>query len=226
MGPNAARDLMADPAFFAPRRCMREPIAEIWEAASFLGEAVTAHLAGDGTRAASAVRRADMGIVREWVESLWGSRKANPDQWMYHRFRKVDGASPHLPPEQRVKVRMPTSDQRRTLIERYGHHCAFCGIPLIRVEVRSALTAVYPDAAYWGTTNATQHGAFQCLWLQYDHLLPHSRGGDNSLENVVIACAGCNFGRMSWTLEEVGLLDPRARPRTQSSWDGLERLLL
>ena len=60
---------------------------------------------------------------------------------------------------------------------------------------------------------------------QFDHVLPHARGGDNSLENVVPTCAGCNYGRASMTLEEVGLLDPRTRPPKQAEWDGLERIL-
>jgi len=35
----------------------------------------------------------------------------------------------------------------------------------------------------------------------------HSRGGDNSFENMVITCAPCNYARMEFTLEELGLLD-------------------
>jgi hypothetical protein len=34
----------------------------------------------------------------------------------------------------------------------------------------------------------------------------------------------CNFGRMSRTLEEVGLINPFAQPVEHSDWDGLERL--
>jgi 5-methylcytosine-specific restriction endonuclease McrA len=61
------------------------------------------------------------------------------------------------------------------------------------------------------------------MWLQYDHLLPHARGGTNDLGNIVITCAPCNFARMNYTLEEIGLLDPRTREPVRSDWDGLER---
>ena len=43
------------------------------------------------------------------------------------------------------------------------------------------------------------------MWLQFDHLLPNQGGGDSKLDNVVVTCAPCNFGRMDHTLEEVGL---------------------
>jgi hypothetical protein len=56
-------------------------------------------------------------------------------------------------------------------------------------------------------------------------VLPHSRGGDNSIDNVVVTCAPCNYGRMQWTLDEVGLIDPRKVPIQKTAWDGLERLL-
>jgi 5-methylcytosine-specific restriction endonuclease McrA len=61
------------------------------------------------------------------------------------------------------------------------------------------------------------------MWAQYDHILPHSRGGTSELSNMVVTCAPCNFGRMEFTLAEVGLADPRDRAPIRSSWDGLER---
>lgn len=62
-------------------------------------------------------------------------------------------------------------------------------------------------------------------WAQYDHVLPHAYGGTNDLDNLAVSCAACNFGKMSYRLEELGLADPRERPSIQSQWDGLERLL-
>jgi 5-methylcytosine-specific restriction endonuclease McrA len=72
-------------------------------------------------------------------------------------------------------------------------------------------------------THVDQHAAFPALWLQYDHVIPHAVGGTNHLDNVVVTCAGCSYARLDCTLEEMGLEDPRARPRTASDWDGLER---
>jgi 5-methylcytosine-specific restriction endonuclease McrA len=119
---------------------------------------------------------------------------------------------------------MPDSSIKRQLIERDGYHCRLCGIPVIRKEVRRRLHALYPEALPWAAGNINQHSAFQVLWLQYDHLVPHARGGSNDLDNMLIACAACNYGRMQYTLEEVGFAPVSSTQRTLSLWDGLERV--
>jgi 5-methylcytosine-specific restriction endonuclease McrA len=214
-----------DKDFLAPRRCMREPIDEIFHAAKLLDRATDAHLEGDHSAADTLIRAANIPAVRAWTESLWGSKASNPNQQMYHRIRKVPGAPPRLANAQRIRKRMPSSDEEKSIIEHYGRNCVFCGIPLISKKVRVAFKRAYADALPWGRTNKTQHAAFQCMWMQFDHLLPHSRGGDNTLENVVVTCAPCNNARWHLTLDEVGLIDPRTLPIQKTSWDGLERFL-
>lgn len=199
------------------RNCLRNPIDEIYQAANLLDQAVTAHLDGQRSLAHELILKADMPAVRDWTESLWGT--ASP----YVRPSANPGLRPTLPKEQRIQVRMPTSGEKKLLHVRDGWHCRFCGVPLIRMEVRKLIQAAYPDALSWGRTNATQHAAFQAMWLQYDHLVPHARGGDNSLDNLLITCAPCNYGRAHYLVEEVGLLDPRNRAPSSSTWDGLER---
>jgi hypothetical protein len=200
------------------RRCLREPIPEIAEAARYLDEAVSAHLAGRSDFAEELIRRADMQEIREWSESLWG--KNSP----YVKYRFVANAPPSMRREHRIALRMPTIAEKQALLQRDGYHYRFCGIRVIRETIRRRIKAVYPNALSWGRTNLTQHAAFQAMWVQYDHLLAHARGGNNNLDNMVISCAPCNFGRMNYCLEEVGLIDPRTREPMRSSWDGLERL--
>jgi len=211
--------------FLAPRRCMREPIPEIFYAAHLLDRAVGAHLAGDRDIAETLIRRADLPAVRAFTEMLWGSSKTNAGQWLHVRRRPLAQPSPELAKDQRIQKRMPSKAEAQAIIARHGYNCAFCGMPVIRSAVRAAISKAYPEALQWGNHNHLQHAAFQCMWLQFDHVLAHSRGGDNSPDNVVITCAPCNYGRGDWTLEEVGLLDPRTLPTHRTSWDGLERFL-
>ena len=200
----------------APRICMREPIREIFHAAELLERATDTHLRGDRNSAEQLFREADLPEVRSWTESLWGKSQRH-----YQRWRKIPGLGEPIKPK--AKDRAPTKKHRLEIIDRDGYNCRFCGIPVIPPEIRKAITAAYPDSAYWGRKNLDQHAALQCLWLQFDHILPHCWGGESTPDNVVITCAPCNFGRMNKRLEEVGLIDPRERPVYKTSWDGLVR---
>jgi hypothetical protein len=202
------------------KKCFRETIPEIYDAKKYLDAAVSAHLSGKSIIAKNLIELADMPIIREWVESIWG--KNSP----YITVKKIANSSPKLPKELRVKARMPNAIEKTQLHRRDGFHCRFCGVPVIRKEIRNELKKHYPMALKWGAKNIDQHSAFQAMWVQYDHILPHARGGDNNIENIVITCGPCNFGRMDSLIEEVGLLDPLSSPPIQSDWDGLERLFL
>ena len=197
------------------RPCISEPISQISDAVRYLDAAVSAHLSGKPVLAEDLIRAADMLEIRTWTKSIW----ANSD--VHLRF--PSGFASSLPKDQRVKVRMPTHAEKAQIHERDGYNCRFCGIPVVRPEIRKLIGASYPNALGWGSKEIEQHAAFQAMWAQYDHLLPHARGGTNDLNNLVLACAPCNFGRGGYSLKEIGVQDPRDRPILKSSWDGLER---
>ncbi len=199
------------------RRCLREPIPEIFEAARLLDAAVGSHLAGEKETASHLLSQANMPGIRSWTESVWGAKS------VYVQVRPV--VSTQIVVTARVPERMPTDAEKMQLHARDGYHCRFCHIPVIRAKVRARFVSSYPDSVSWGRSNVTQHAAFQCMWAQYDHVVPHASGGDNSMDNLVVACSACNFGRMNYSLAAVGLLDPRETPRCEAAWDGLERFL-
>lgn len=208
---------MISPWPISARNCFREPIPEIAEAAKLLDAAVSAHLQADRELAEHLIRQANMPEIKEWGYSLWGAKSPHV------QYQKIPNAEPVLSRSERQKLRMPTACEKQKLLERDGYHCRFCGIPVIRSEIRQRFVHSYPDLEIWGRTNDKQHAAFQTMWVQYDHILPHARGGGNELSNLVIACAPCNYGRMNYTLDEVNLTDPRSRRLISSLWDGLER---
>lgn len=199
------------------RLCLRDPIPEITEAARTLDEAVSAHLRGDSASAEHLIRSTNTPILRDFIESMWGANSPHV------RVRPVALPLPSNAPTEKVTQRMPSAAEKQALHDRDGYNCRFCGIPVIRKEVRVKIAAVYPTALPWGRQNALQHAAFQVLWAQYDHVIPHAHGGTNDPSNMVVACAACNYARVAYTLEEVGLSDPRLREPVRSNWDGLER---
>jgi hypothetical protein len=60
------------------------------------------------------------------------------------------------------------------------------------------------------------------MWAQYDHILPHARGGRSDLGNVYLTCAARNFDRGNYLLEEFDLVRPSLHGPRQGDWDGLE----
>jgi hypothetical protein len=198
------------------RRCLREPIPEIEAAAGQLAEAAKAHLAGNRAEVVSRLKASNLQSVRDWTESIWG--KSGPFA--------VRGPYDSDPPVQRLeKARMPGLAGQRQLHAAGGYYCRFCSIPVIRREVREFFRKNYPEANLWGTKNSEQHAGFQCMWAQYDHVVPHARGGTNDISNLVVTCAPCNYGRMNYTLREAGLQDPRCHPPRVGPWAGLEEVL-
>jgi hypothetical protein len=82
-----------------------------------------------------------------------------------------------------------------------------------------------PGVIRWDqATNLGCHAGFWTLWGSVDHVIPRARGGRNEAENLVTACMVCNFAREDYTLEQLGLADPRSRPPVLDGWDGLTRL--
>lgn len=202
------------------RKCLREPIPEIYEAAEMLAQAVDFHLIGEFSQAENLIRASNLGIIRDWTESIWGAKSP------YTQYKEIENAEPYLNKNVRNDFRMPSNEIKMQIIKRDGYNCVFCGIPVIRKEIRNHLKKQYPNGLEWGKRNIEQHAAFQAMWLQYDHILPHSRGGNNDLDNLVITCAPCNFGRMQYTLQELGIADPRLSQIAKSNWDGLERVIV
>ena len=54
--------------------------------------------------------------------------------------------------------------------------------------------------------------------LTFDHVVPRSRGGRTSWENVVTACSCCNLRKANKMPHDVGMF-PRLPPRQPSTWE-------
>ena len=140
------------------KSCLRLPIPEIYDAARYLDAAVSAYLSGRRAIADELIRLADTPAISQWSESLWGA--GGP--WSKPPL-PVENPLPFVPKTDLTKARMPTRLEVASLLARDGFHCRFCGIPLIRAEVRALIRAEYPGALRWGTRNAEQHAGFQAM---------------------------------------------------------------
>ena len=201
------------------RYSIKEPISEIYAAWDILSDAADAHLCGDTNGAALLFGKANSSAVWNWLNPAWNTSKP------HLRHMKPVGDTKTVAKESRDPNRQPTDEVKQAAIARDGHRCRYCGIPVVDADIRKWAQQNYAAAVPWNPKDILiQHAAFQCMWLQYDHVTPHSHGGSSAIENIVVTCALCNFGKEDRTLAELGLSDPRARPPIQCSWDGLERL--
>ena len=116
------------------------------------------------------------------------------------------------------------SDAEAEVLRRDGFRCRYCQRPVLSRQVLKAFHAVVGnDAFQMSTTNATTHGAALAFRAVADHVIPRTRGGNTTPENLVTACYPCNFGKAEYTLKELRIETPR--PPKLSAWDGLESLL-
>jgi 5-methylcytosine-specific restriction endonuclease McrA len=210
-------DAANDIDFWAPRACFLPPIPEVDRAAELLAEAADALLAANCALALERLRQADMPVVSNYATMIMGRYDLN-----IHRKRNIDI---DLQKGVRVKQRMPSPQVERSMYSRDGWRCRFCGCRVVLKPARDRMAKLLPGAIRLGPRAQDCHAAFLALSAVPDHIIPHTYGGTNDLDNLVTACWPCNNGRGSLTLNEVGLIDPRSRPPLVDGWDGLGRML-
>ena len=197
------------------RNCLLAPSEALLGAVGLLEGAAEAVQAGRLDEARELLRQADSSAIRTHLARVMG--RTNPE---------VHGAPPTvrslLPRAERDRRTSATTEL--TVFRRDGWRCRFCGIQVVGPKARARLTALLPDAAPWGAADRQKHAALLGLVAVADHVVPWSRGGRSEAANLVTACGACNYGRNNWTLDEVGVRDPRMRAPVVDGWDGLMRI--
>lgn len=126
------------------KKCFREPIPEIFIASQYLDEALNAHNSGDFKTAEHLILKADIPLIHEWAESILGRKS------LYVKVIQENFTIPRLSKDKRGEQRMPNKQEKAMIIERDGHNCVFCGIPVIRPKIRNVIRKKYPIALKWG----------------------------------------------------------------------------
>ena len=199
------------------RNCFLQPIPEIEEALSYLHHAADSLLNGDNSTASKYLILADIAGITEFYKKITG--KTDFDiHWQKTQPKNL------LPKSKRISVRMPSTSIAISIFQRDGWRCRYCGSKVISRKARDVFTKQFPSETHWVKAQYMRHASLDSQSASLDHILPHSRGGNNAEENLVTACGPCQFGRNCWTLEEVGFNDPRERQPVVDVWDGLTRL--
>ncbi len=81
-----------------------------------------------------------------------------------------------------------------------------------------------PERAAFTRFNVFLRDGFSCQYcgsredLTFDHVIPRSRGGRTTWDNVVAACSACNLKKGNRLPEEADMW-PRTPPREPSPWE-------
>ena len=133
-------------------------------------------------------------------------------------------------PEPRYSVKRKMTVARvRSLAERGGWRCGYCGIRVIEPRVlrkaQKRLGKSEFSSRTTGGSNRDYHGVWLLTALTLDHIKPLCLSRDDSDDNLVAACWGCNFGKYHFTLEQLALVPPRKKNGIENGWQGLTQWL-
>lgn len=111
---------------------------------------------------------------------------------------------------------------RKEVFKRDDYTCQYCGAKVIPKEVFDSYSKFVGKKFFRATgTNNERYGIVLAFRANADHVVPWIQGGRTSPENLVTSCWSCNYGKSGYTLEEIGISDPRKKKLTNSKWQGL-----
>jgi 5-methylcytosine-specific restriction endonuclease McrA len=125
------------------------------------------------------------------------------------------------------RVRQPSKSQMELVFQRDGYRCRYCSLRIIPNYVFDLFGKIVGlDLFGTGGPAVQRHGGALTFRGCADHVVPHFLGGRTDMDNLVTACWPCNFGKDRFTVEEIGIEDPRRRsPLLSNDWDGLVSLV-
>jgi 5-methylcytosine-specific restriction endonuclease McrA len=141
-----------------------------------------------------------------------------------HRMRRLAIPQPQYAGEVDRPLSRPIE---RWVFERDTYYCRYCGTRVVAKTVLAALENVVGQSVFSSSTNTNSkdHGIVLVFKAVADHVVPRRLGGRTDLDNLVTACQACNYGKFNYTIDQLGLSDPRERAPRSNTWDGLTSLL-
>lgn len=105
---------------------------------------------------------------------------------------------------------------------RDSYRCRYCEQRIISKEVFKEYNRIFgPETFSIERENSKRNGLTLGLRGVADHVEPYASGGETEIDNLVTSCYSCNFGKAGYTLEQLGIEDPRLRPPIRDGWLGL-----
>ena len=114
----------------------------------------------------------------------------------------------------------------KEVFERDSYRCRYCGLRIIAKEVFAEYSRIVgSDNFSVDRENSKRNGLTLGLRGVADHVQPYASGGETNIDNLVTSCYSCNFGKAGYTLEQIGIFDPRLKQPANDGWLGLTEFL-
>jgi 5-methylcytosine-specific restriction endonuclease McrA len=128
------------------------------------------------------------------------------------RFKGLGSLAPTIYSTE-LDLKKTFSHLSRQIYRRDYFHCRYCGS---KVAPRSFFTRfskmIGDEYFHLGRSNKDIPGIYLLSVATLDHVTPHRLGGRTDEENLVTSCWPCNYGKMEFTVDQLGMDDPRLTP--------------
>ena len=107
---------------------------------------------------------------------------------------------------------------------RDGYRCRYCETRVLDFKVLQEMEKLVGRENFRASadTNTLRHGITFFFRATADHVLPLTRGGQTTLDNLVTACWNCNIGKLNALLSQMRIEDPSNYPTEEKlKWDGM-----
>ncbi len=195
--------LGADPDLWPTTQPMPTPPGAL-TAALAVTAAVAAARDGDAQAAAAALRPLDQTPLQDWFhDHAQNAARFRAQVFHPHPVVTVPAAHRDRP--------YPVAAMEREVYRRDAGRCRYCGIPVHLARDLRRVHSLVGDALFaMGPTNRTRAGGMIIARASADHVVPVTQGGRTMPDNLVIACWPCQFGKSSYTPEQLGMRSPVA----------------
>ena len=175
------------------------------------------------------VYEASIGNINKSIQILNKIRSDDMREWyvehgqMSGLFRKKILLTPNPSKENITLDKLRSPDKYAKIVfERDNYTCQYCGIGVIPKDILEIYSKIIGKNLFQSTgTNAQKHGVVLAFRANADHIYPWNLGGKTNVDNLITSCWSCNYGKSGYTLEEIGLTDPREEVLLADNWDGL-----
>ena len=159
--------------------------------------------------------------IREWY--VTSAQVAGPRR--HAELGHLEAEEPAVPKEKQ-DARAISVPLARTILDRDSYLCRYCHIPVIYKDEAKKLQVLFGTENFRiSNSNRLAHGTLRAFYNSFDHVLPLSRGGTTSFDNLVTACYPCNFGKADFTLHQLGMMSPFESMPRRSHHDGFTTML-